>query len=160
MPPNHLRGTGGGVLKITAWIDGGARGNPGPAGWGALLVRDDSETIRLRGFLGVTTNNVAEYTALVEALEAAREEGASRLDVFSDSLLLVNQMNGVYRVKHPNLIPLYQKAIRVARGFSSFSVSHVRREQNREADQLANEAMDRRIEMEIERSSDAAGDRS
>jgi ribonuclease HI len=157
VPPHHLRGAGG-ILKITAWIDGGARGNPGPAGWGALLVRDDSETIRLRGFLGITTNNVAEYTALVEALEAAREEGASRLDVFSDSLLLVNQMNGVYRVKHPNLIPLYQKAIRVARGFSSFSVSHVRREHNREADRLANEAMDRRIEIEVERSPHAADD--
>lgn len=121
-------------------------------------MRDDSETIRLRGFLGITTNNVAEYTALVEALEAAREEGASRLDIFSDSLLLVNQMNGVYRVKHPNLIPLYQRAIRVARGFSSFSVSHVRREQNREADRLANEAMDRRIEIEVERSPHAADD--
>lgn len=136
---------------MRGWIDGGARGNPGPAGWGVRLVREDGEEILLRGFLGWTTNNVAEYTALIEALEAAVAEGASDLTLFSDSQLLVRQMGGQYRVKHPNLIPLFRKARRIGSRISKLQIEHVRREQNLDADRLANEAMDRRIEREVER---------
>jgi ribonuclease HI len=115
------------------------------------LVRDDGEEIHLRGYLGSATNNVAEYSALVEALEAAVGEGATELTVFSDSQLLVRQMSGQYRVKHPNLIPLFMKARRIAAGIPKLRIEHVRREQNKDADRLANEAMDRRITREVER---------
>lgn len=142
---------GSDVLKLRGWIDGGARGNPGPAGWGVRLVREDGEEIHLRGFLGSATNNVAEYSALIEVLEAAVDEGATELTVFSDSQLLVRQMSGEYRVKHPNLIPLFLKARKIAAGIPKLRIEHVRREQNKEADRLANEAMDRRISREVER---------
>lgn len=147
---NHLS-DGSLALKLRGWIDGGARGNPGPAGWGVRLVREDGEEIHIRGFLGSTTNNVAEYSALVEVLEAAVGEGATDLTVFSDSQLLVRQMSGEYKVKHPNLIPLFNKARKIAAGIPKVRIEHVRREQNKEADRLANEAMDSRIPREIER---------
>lgn len=150
MQPDHLpyRSI---VLKLQGWIDGGARGNPGPAGWGVRLVRDDGEEIHLRGFLGSATNNVAEYSALLEVLEAAVDEGATELTVFSDSQLLVRQMSGEYRVKHPNLIPLFKKARMIAAKIPKVRIEHVRREQNKDADRLANEAMDRRMVREVER---------
>ena len=114
-------------------------------------MREDGEEIHLRGFLGSTTNNVAEYTALVEALGAAIEEGATELLVFSDSLLLVKQMNGEFRVKHPNLIPLFRKARGLGAMIPRLEIEHVRREKNKDADRLANEAMDSRVEREVER---------
>ncbi|HEY2908631.1 MAG TPA: ribonuclease HI family protein, partial [Gemmataceae bacterium] len=92
--------------------------------------------------LGKTTNNVAEYTALVRGLEAAADLGLKRLAVFSDSELLVHQMNGVYRVKHPDLLPLYQEARELVKEFESLSIAHVRREQNKRADALCNEVLD------------------
>ncbi len=150
MQPDHLSRRSG-VLKLQGWIDGGARGNPGPAGWGVRLVRDDGEEIHLRGFLGSATNNVAEYSALVEVLGAALDEGATDLTVFSDSQLLVRQMSGEYRVKHPNLIPLFKEAKRIAARIPKVRIEHVRREQNKEADRLANEAMDSRVAREVER---------
>lgn len=150
--PDHLScRSRSSILKLQGWIDGGARGNPGPAGWGVRLVRDDGEELHLRGFLGSATNNVAEYSALVEALGAAVDEGATELTVFSDSQLLVRQMSGEYRVKHPNLIPLFRKARSIAAKIPKVRIEHVRREQNKEADRLANEAMDRRVAREIER---------
>jgi ribonuclease HI len=104
---------------------------------------DRGEIIELCGYLGTTTNNVAEYTGLIEALLIAKQEGATEVDVVSDSLLLVNQINGQYRVKHPNLIPLFNKAMRLTREFRRFSIKHTLRAGNKDADRLANLAVDR-----------------
>ena len=125
-------------------MDGGARGNPGPAGYGARVEDAKGNVVReLSGFLGFTTNNVAEYGGLLAALGAARELGARSLEVFADSELMVRQMNGQYKVKNEKLKPLHAKAQALASGLASFRIRHVRREENRDADKLANEAMDR-----------------
>jgi ribonuclease HI len=128
-------------LAFTINIDGAARGNPGPAAF-AYVIRHDGETVlEENGLLGETTNNIAEYTALVEALTKAHELKASELLIRSDSELLVKQMNGQYRVKNEGLLPLYKQASQLARQFKSVSYSHVPREENREADRLCNEAL-------------------
>jgi ribonuclease HI len=127
---------------LTIYIDGAARGNPGPAAFAYVIQRDGSPPIEAKGTLGRTTNNVAEYTALVRALEHAASLGARRLVVHSDSELLVKQMNGEYQVKNPDLRALYDQANSLARPFSQVTIRHVRREQNRRADQLCNEALD------------------
>lgn len=132
-----------------AYIDGGARGNPGPAGSGAVLMDPDGqERIRMKRYLGETTNNVAEYSALVMVLEKAVALGIESLEIRSDSQLLVRQMSGRYKVKSPNLIPLFLKAQALARGFERVVYTHVPREQNRLADRLANEAMDQKNKTE------------
>jgi ribonuclease HI len=115
------------------------------------MKTDQGEVIELCGFLGVRTNNYAEYMGLIEALQVAKEEGASDVEVVSDSLLLVNQMNGVYRVKHPNIIPLHAKAVHLARAFHSFKIRHTLRAGNKDADRLANLAVDRADGRWIER---------
>lgn len=102
-----------------------------------------SEIIEVSGYLGRTTNNVAEYSGLVDALAVAHEEGASEVEIISDSELLVKQMLGQYKVRHPNLIPLYEKAKAMARRFSRFSIRHTLRAGNKDADRLANVAVDR-----------------
>src|SRR5258705_1633860 len=130
-------------MKVTAFVDGASRGNPGPAGYGVFMTTDTGEIIEICGYLGKTTNNVAEYAGLLEALAVATSEGATEVEIISDSLLLVQQMLGVYRVKHPNLVPLYQKAKSMVRGFSRFSIRHTLRAGNKEADRLANMAVDR-----------------
>ncbi len=129
---------------ITAHVDGGARGNPGPAGYG-VVIRDAAgkKLAELSDFLGHRTNNFAEYSGLLAALEYADNHGHSALRVVSDSELLVGQMNGQYKVKSPDLRPLYERARMLARRFEWFAIEHARREQNRDADRLANEAMDR-----------------
>jgi ribonuclease HI len=104
---------------------------------------EHGEIIEVAGYLGRTTNNVAEYSGLIEALSVASAEGATELEVVSDSLLLVKQMNGEYRVKHPNLIPLFQRAKTLVRAFRRFSIRHTLRAGNKEADRLANIAVDR-----------------
>ncbi|HVT44137.1 MAG TPA: ribonuclease HI family protein [Thermoanaerobaculia bacterium] len=142
------------VLKVTAFVDGASRGNPGPAGYGVHLTTDGGEIIEAFGYLGVTTNNVAEYAGLLEAMELALAEGASELEVISDSLLLVNQMLGIYRVKHPNLLPLFQRAVGLARRFSGFSIRHTLRAGNKDADRLANLAVDRAEGKHVERRQD------
>ena len=128
---------------IIANVDGGARGNPGSAGWGAI-VKDQSGQIlaELYEGIGINTNNVAEYRGLIAALEWALANGHSRLHIRSDSQLVVQQMLGAYKVKHPGLIPLYQKACRLAREVGHVTFEHVRREQNQEADRLSNLGMD------------------
>src|SRR5688572_9717278 len=113
-----------GLKKITAWVDGASRGNPGPSGYGVFMRTDTGEVIEVSGFLGRTTNNVAEYAGLLEALELATAEGARELEVISDSELLVKQMLGTYRVKHPNLIGMHQKAKGLARMFERFTIRH------------------------------------
>jgi ribonuclease HI len=131
---------------LRAWVDGGARGNPGPAGYGAYVTDEDGNVVReLSGFLGVTTNNVAEYRGLLAALTLANELEARSLVVHADSELVVKQMNGQYKVKHEKLKPLFLQAQALAARLPKFTIRHVRREQNRDADRLANEAMDRGI---------------
>jgi ribonuclease HI len=128
---------------ITAYIDGGSRGNPGPAGYGVQVVHDDGTiAAELHAFVGETTNNVAEYRGLIAALTWALEHGVRGLHVRSDSELLVRQLKGEYRVKNAGLQPLYQEACALAGRIGRVTFEHVRRELNKEADRLANLAMD------------------
>ncbi len=129
--------------NIVAYIDGGARGNPGPAGYGVRVENPQGELLEeFHGFLGSATNNIAEYNALLAALRYARQHGHRIVRIKSDSELLVKQMKGEYRVKHPGLQPLYQQAQTLARDLDHVAYEHVRREQNKDADRLANQAMD------------------
>jgi ribonuclease HI len=128
--------------SATANIDGGSRGNPGPAGYGVHIQQDDGTIVELKQSLGQTTNNVAEYSGLLAALSWAADHGVRDLDVRSDSELLVKQMRGEYRVKSPGLQPLYEEARSLIRRIGRVKFQHVRREFNKDADRLANEAMD------------------
>jgi len=129
--------------EIVAYIDGGARGNPGPAGFGVRIERPDGTLIEeFSESIGVATNNVAEYRGLLAALEWARKHGASGVHLRSDSQLLVQQMLGNYKVKHPSLQPLHAKAQLLSHEIGRVTFEHVRREANRDADRLANAAMD------------------
>jgi ribonuclease HI len=129
---------------IRAWIDGASRGNPGEAGFG-VVAHDDGTVEEIAGFLGRTTNNVAEYAALVAALTFARRREVGRLQLFSDSQLLVRQLNGVYRVKAPHLVPIFLKVLELKRGIPRFDIEHVPRAENKAADALANRAIDERL---------------
>lgn len=129
-----------GVLRT----DGGSRGNPGPAGAG-FVIENGGQVICSGGrYLGSQTNNVAEYEALIWGLENALALGFSTVSVFADSELLVKQINGKYRVKSPQLKPLFLRALELLRHFGTFEVTHVYREQNALADEMANQAMDAR----------------
>ena len=128
------------------FTDGASRGNPGPAGIGVVI--EDENGMRLRGlhrWLGVTTNNEAEYHALIEGLRAVKDWKPDRLEVYLDSKLVVEQMNGRYRIKAPELIPLHEKATGLLRQFPDVHVAHVDREKNRGADALANMAIDANV---------------
>jgi probable phosphoglycerate mutase len=127
--------------SAVANVDGGSRGNPGPAGYG-VHIDHDGQIVEIKESCGIATNNVAEYNGLLAALRWAVQHGVSSLLVRSDSLLLVQQMKGVYRVKHPGLQPLYEEARALARQLGKVHFEHVRRELNKDADRLANEAMD------------------
>jgi ribonuclease HI len=128
---------------MTAYIDGGSRGNPGPAGFGVQIVDPDGAVVaELHGALDNTTNNVAEYNGLLAALAWAVDHGQTALHIRSDSELLVKQLRGEYRVKHPGLQPLYQDARALISRIGRVTFEHVRREFNRDADRLANLAMD------------------
>src|SRR5690348_4180221 len=131
----------GGVF--VANVDGASRGNPGPASY-AVILRGPDGTIRFEAgkYIGRATNNVAEYYGLISALDYAASQGIERLLVRSDSELLVRQMEGRYKVKSPELRPLYERARKLAHGLAYFAIEHVPREQNREADELANIALD------------------
>lgn len=126
-----------------AWVDGASRGNPGPSGYGVFMKTGAGDVIEISGFLGTTTNNVAEYSGLLEALAVAEREGADDVEIISDSELLVKQMLGAYRVKHPNLVPMHKQAKALTRRFHRFSIRHTLRAGNKDADRLANEAVDR-----------------
>jgi ribonuclease HI len=124
-------------------IDGGSRGNPGPAGIGAVIIRSDGQVAeRIHRYIGEATNNVAEYRALLLALERAHALGCADLEVFSDSELLVRQLQGLYQVRNTTLRPLFTKAQELIAGFRRFKIQHIPREQNAEADALANRGMD------------------
>jgi ribonuclease HI len=131
------------VSGFIAHIDGGARGNPGPAGWGAVVQSSDGAiAAELRGGLPYATNNVAEYHGLLAALRWCVEQGAGNVHIKSDSLLLVQQMRGVYKVKNDGLKPLHGEARLLAHKIGHVTYEHVRRELNKDADRLANEAID------------------
>jgi len=128
---------------ITAFFDGGARGNPGPAGWGVYIVDDKGEVqAELSGSLGTATNNVAEYHGLIAALEWAANRDLKQIAIKGDSLLLIEQMRGNYKVKNEGLKPLHLKARMLVMQIGDVSFEHVRREQNKEADRLSNVGMD------------------
>jgi ribonuclease HI len=132
------------VLRV--FTDGAARGNPGPAAVGVVI--EDDKGVRLRGlhrYLGKATNNEAEYQALIEGLKAASEWKPERLEIYLDSKLVVEQVNGTYRVRKPELQPLYQRAKELLGGFDEVVISHVEREKNRGADALANMALDEQV---------------
>jgi len=129
---------------VIAYTDGGARGNPGPAGFGVYVTdQDGNRVVGLSEYLGQQTNNFAEYSALVAALEWALRNEHRAVQVVSDSELMVKQLRGIYKVRNENLQPLFEKAQRLIAQLEWFEVKHVLREQNREADRLANEAMDK-----------------
>jgi ribonuclease HI len=131
-------------VRFRAAIDGGSRGNPGPAAWGVAVLDEDGRSIEGHaGVLGHATNNVAEYHGLLEALKLARLRGASDVEILADSELVVRQIRGEYRVRNADLKPLCAEARRVIDGFGRFRISHVRRERNREADRLVNRALNR-----------------
>lgn len=136
-------------MQFTIFGDGGARGNPGPAGSGAVIRNEAGETVAtVSEFLGIATNNVAEYTAIIRALEklsAMLESKVQEADVaiYADSMLVVKQMTGEWKLKHPGLKPLAARVQELASRFHSVSYAHVYREANTDADRLANDAMDR-----------------
>ncbi len=130
-------------MKLRIFIDGASRGNPGPAGIGVVLQDGRGRVLaELADYLGETTNNVAEYRALLRGLREARERGGSDLEIFADSDLLVRQINGSYRVKSAHLAPLHQEALQALRAFSRWRIEHVPRGRNAAADALANGAID------------------
>jgi probable phosphoglycerate mutase len=127
-----------------AYTDGGSRGNPGPSGYGVVVLGEDGTVLgELSEFLGMRTNNVAEYSGLLAALEFALAKGHPRLRVVSDSELMVKQIRGQYRVQSPDLRPLYEEAKRRIAKLDAFQIEHVLRGKNKKADELANQAMDR-----------------
>jgi probable phosphoglycerate mutase len=135
------------VARFTAHIDGGARGNPGPAGYGVRIERPDGVLLEeFSGSIGVATNNVAEYRGLLAALEWAHAHGHHAVHVRSDSLLLVQQMRGVYKVKSDLLKPLHGQARLLSHEVGQVTFEHIPRELNKDADRLANLAMDEAAE--------------
>ncbi|MEN4478489.1 bifunctional RNase H/acid phosphatase [Mycolicibacterium cosmeticum] len=140
-------------MKVVVEADGGSRGNPGPAGYGAVLFSADRSTMlaERKQSIGLATNNVAEYRGLIAGLEAAAEVGATEVAVFMDSKLVVEQMSGRWRVKHPDLLELHREATQAARHFASVSYEWIPRERNSHADRLANEAMDAALDPPAEK---------
>lgn len=135
--------TGPDAETLHIHIDGASRGNPGEAGFGVHVTRADGTAVaELYGYLGRATNNVAEYQALLHALRYALARGARRVRVSSDSELVVKQMNGLYKVKHPDMRALHGEARVLFSRFESGRIEHVPRDRNREADRLANQALD------------------
>src|SRR5215472_13363275 len=131
------------AASFRANIDGGSRGNPGPAAYGVLIRDGRGEVVaKLKKYIGRFTNNVAEYYGLIAAMDYAQSKGIRALRIESDSELLVKQMRGLYKVKSVDLQPLFERARKMSRSFEWFKIEHVFRERNREADALANEALD------------------
>lgn len=126
---------------IEIYIDGAARGNPGESGIG-VLIKNSGPDREITKYLGTQTNNQAEYTALITALESALDLKDRQIKIFTDSLLVANQVNGLWKVKHPEIIPLNQKAKSLFKNYKDISIQHIRREKNSEADRLANLAID------------------
>ena len=136
-------------LAAILWVDGAARGNPGPAGAGVVLEVTDGTLHRLGEYLGEATNNVAEYKALLIGVQLAARLGVGELLVKSDSELIVKQLNGLYKVKNPGLQELYFSTIKAISSFEKITFVHVPREENKEADKMANLAIDAKGKVEL-----------
>jgi ribonuclease H / adenosylcobalamin/alpha-ribazole phosphatase len=147
---NLVAGKGVRLVKVIVEADGGSRGNPGPAGYGAVVWSDDHGTVLAedKQSIGRATNNVAEYRGLIAGLEEAVKLGATDVDVFMDSKLVVEQMSGRWKVKHPDMAPLHQQATALSARFDHITYGWIPRAKNSHADQLANEAMDAAAEIE------------
>jgi ribonuclease HI len=132
------------VLRV--FTDGASRGNPGEAGFGVVILDGQGTLIEeVSGYLGITTNNVAEYSALIAALKAIAKYGKTvKVEIFSDSELIVRQIGGRYKVKSPSILPLFEEAQSMITGRGNISLAHIPREKNRAADALANRAVDRK----------------
>ncbi len=131
------------MSEIIIHTDGGARGNPGPAGVGIVFYdKDYKKVLEFKEYIGERTNNFAEYTALIIALQKAKEHNYTDLSCFLDSELVVKQLNGQYKIKEPTLQPLAAEVLRYKKDFSSVTLAHVRREKNQDADALVNEILD------------------
>lgn len=129
-------------MKAIIHTDGASSGNPGPAGIG-IVIKTDNETFTISDYIGITTNNVAEYTALIKALETAKAKGIRSIDVFMDSELIVKQLKGEYKVKNQGLQPLYKKVKQLLKSFDRHTIKHVPRDSNKEADALSKQAIKR-----------------
>lgn len=130
-------------MKLVVHVDGGARGNPGPAAVGVVVSQPDGAVLEEIGErIGVATNNIAEYRALLRGVDMARELGATELELVNDSELVARQLTGAYKVKHPSMKPLYDEAIASLAGFESWQIRSVPRAQNARADELVNAALD------------------
>lgn len=128
--------------KLTIYVDGGSRGNPGPAGVGVVILDSSGKKIKEFGkYIGETTNNIAEYNALLYGLEEALILRADDVKINLDSELVAKQLSGDYRVKDANIRPLFERALNMLKGFKSFEVRHIEREKNKEADKLVNKAI-------------------
>ncbi len=124
------------------YCDGACSGNPGKSGIGVVIsLAEEDETYRISEYIGIATNNIAEYSAFIKGLEKAAHIGIRKIEVYLDSELLVRQINGIYKVRNNNLIPLFNQAKKLLKNFDSYSITHVRREFNREADSLATRAV-------------------
>jgi ribonuclease HI len=135
--------TGAGAPRLVVHVDGGARGNPGPAAIGVVISEPDGEVLdEVAERIGVATNNVAEYRALLRGLERAAELGAREVELINDSELVAKQLTGAYKVKHPAMKPLYEQARSALRGFDRWQIRSVPRAQNAQADALVNAALD------------------
>jgi len=139
-------------MHLRIHVDGGSRGNPGPAAAGVVIhdLAAAADILAAGYFLGQTTNNVAEYSGLLRGLEIALKLGGENLEIFSDSELMVRQLQGEYRVKSPDLQPLYRKALALLSKFQCWRITHVRREFNQRADELANQSLDARRDVIVE----------
>ena len=136
--------------RFKAAFDGGSRGNPGIAAWGVAVLDEENRCIEgFAGGLGKATNNVAEYNGLIEALDLALERGAEDVALYSDSQLIVRQVNGQYKVRHPDMIPLYREAKKRITRLALFRLEHVRRENNKDADRMVNLALDQGAEKSV-----------
>lgn len=131
------------MKRLKIYVDGASRGNPGDAGIGIVMLDEDGNVVKeICDYIGQTTNNIAEYTALVTAMKEAIEVGCEEIEVFSDSELMVKQIKGEYQIKNEGLKRLYSQVSQLMKEFKSFSINHVKREFNKRADELANEGID------------------
>jgi ribonuclease HI len=130
------------MKRAVIHTDGASSGNPGPSGIG-VVIEIGKEHYEFSSYIGNTTNNVAEYSALIRGLEEARELGATEVDAFMDSELICKQLNGEYKVKHPGLLPLYQRATQLVASFNRVAFSHVPRNENKRADALSKKAVEK-----------------
>lgn len=130
------------MKTLTLYIDGGARGNPGPAGIGVIISDKNGKKIKeFNKYIGITTNNIAEYNAVIYGLQEALIEKADEVILNLDSELVAQQLKGEYRVKNPNIRPLFEQALHLISGFKKVDIKHINREKNKEADKLVNKAI-------------------